>query len=241
MKDPLGSRLKENYENRTQYYLPRRTYVILRLDGKAWHTYTANLIKPFDQTLSMDLVMATTETLKEIQGAAFAYVQSDEVSILVTDFSRPETSAWYDNNLQKMVSVTASILTAEFNNRRIGQKSLSYFDCRAFSIPDPTEVLNYFRWRNQDAQRNSVAMQAQSQFNHNDLQGVSTVHMMRMLDEKGQGWGDLASWKKFGWVVRKDVETDLNTGMEHAYWMQEPAWKFVGDGNKLLKLIPTYQ
>src|ERR1035437_7754718 len=117
-KDALGTRMKDQYENRTRYCLPRRTYAIIRADGKAWHTYTRGLVKPFDANLIKDLDTSIVSTLPHIQGAVFAYTQSDEISILLTDFESIQTSAWFDNNIQKMASVAASVLTAEFNRCR---------------------------------------------------------------------------------------------------------------------------
>lgn len=118
MKDELGDRIKSQYEDRTRYYLPRRTYTIIRLDGKAFHTYTRGLNKPFDKELYEDMDNAIVAMMTEIQGVRFAYTQSDEISLLLTDFALPTSSAWFDGNLQKMVSVSASIITAEFNKRR---------------------------------------------------------------------------------------------------------------------------
>jgi len=137
--------MKGQYEDRTRFLLPRRTYTIIRLDGKAFHTYTRGLQKPFDDGLSGDIDAAIIAMLPEIQGAVFAYTQSDEVSILLTDFSLPATSAWFDGNLQKMTSVAASLITAEFNRHRLirdcgiesGDKyretPMAYFDSRVFN------------------------------------------------------------------------------------------------------------
>lgn len=187
MKDPLGERMKSQYEDRTRYFVPRRTFTIIRLDSKAFHTYTRGLKKPFDHELSEDIDSAIIDMLPEIQGAVFAYTQSDEISVLVTDFSLPTTSAWFDGNIQKMASVSASILTARFNQYRLSRfvqrhsldvlrndAPIAFFDSRVFTIPDRIEVMNYFRWRQQDCVRNSVSMVAQANFSHKELHGKST-------------------------------------------------------------------
>ena len=176
MTDELGERIKTQYENRTRILLPRRTYTIIRLDGKAFHTYTRGLKKPFDEQLFEDMDDAIIEMMSQIQGAQFAYTKSDEISVLVTDFDKPNTDAWFDGNIQKITSVAASIITAEFNklrwkrdyefcrnaglelsleNRKVlkidwTKIPTAYFDARTFTIPDRTEVMNYFVWRNQD-------------------------------------------------------------------------------------------
>mgnify|MGYP000347196508 FL=1 len=109
----IGERMKNNYESRSQSYLLRRTPIILRLDGKAFHTLAKQVPfeKPFDPNLLDSLEYATIELSKEIQGAKFAYIQSDEVSILITDFDRLETEAWFNYSVQKLTSVASSIFS----------------------------------------------------------------------------------------------------------------------------------
>jgi len=275
MKDDLGDRMKGNYEDRTRYLLPRRTYTIIRLDGKAFHTYTRGLKKPFDKGLYEDMDNAIISMLPEIQGSVFAYTQSDEISILLTDFAKTSTSAWFDGNLQKMCSVASSIITAEFNKRRMyrfskehadmeGRSQLwgsdvltlepAYFDARVFTIPDRTEVMNYFLWRNQDCARNSVSMVAQHNFSHRELQGKSTSNLHEMLHQKGINWAtDFTDGEKNGRLIVKDqiksvVSTwsDLtianpNASIYRTKWVSKGAWKFTEDKDKLLSMIPKYE
>jgi tRNA(His) 5'-end guanylyltransferase len=157
--DSLGDRMKEFYENRTRYMLPRRTFTILRIDGKAFHSYTRGLKRPFDDKLMNDMDETAKFLCKEIQGTKLAYVQSDEISLVLTDFDDLKTDAWYDGNLSKMVSVSASLATAKFNELRPGK--LAFFDSRVFTIPYQAEVENYLIWRQNDASRNSVSAVAQ--------------------------------------------------------------------------------
>ena len=140
-RDSLGNRMKHQYEDRTRYYVPRRTFAIIRLDGKAFHTYTKNCKKPFDSELSEDIDNAVIAILPQIQGAKFAYTQSDEISILVTDFDSIDTTAWFDGNIQKIASVSASLLTAEFNKNRYERMARGVFD-RAFRhISDGNQIV----------------------------------------------------------------------------------------------------
>jgi tRNA(His) 5'-end guanylyltransferase len=118
MKDEIGDRMKKFYEDRTRITLPRRTYTIIRIDGKAFHTYTKGLKRPFDDGLINDMDETACYLCKNIQGAKFAFVQSDEISILLTDFDKIGTDAWFDGNIQKMVSVASSMATAKFNELR---------------------------------------------------------------------------------------------------------------------------
>jgi tRNA(His) 5'-end guanylyltransferase len=281
MRDDLGDRMKGQYENRTRFMLPRRTYTIIRLDGKAFHTYTRGLKKPFDTDLYADMDAAIIAMLPEIQGAVFAYTQSDEISILLTDFALPTTSAWFDGNLQKMCSVGASIITAEFNRVRmlwnrplkvecpdapkkvcLSEVPMAYFDARVFTIPDRTEVMNYFIWRNQDCSRNSVYMVAQANFSHKELQGVSIAGMHEMLHEKGINWATAFSdGEKNGRLIVKEnylseltlprntdgkihvdaIITHEGAGAMRSRWVSKGAWKFTDDKDKLLNMIPKYE
>ena len=218
MKDDLGNRMKSQYEMRTRTWLPRRTYTIIRLDGKAFHTFTAGMKRPYDEDF-MRIMDETTKFLcKNIQGAKLAYTQSDEISILLTDFDKITTDAWFDGQVQKMVSVAASIATARFNQiisiNWGGYKKpteLAFFDARVFTIPDPIEVENYFVWRQKDATRNSISMHAQSLYSHNELHGKSQSDMHEMIHIKGENWNDLPDGFRRGRTFVKvrvwDVET----------------------------------
>ena len=116
---PIMQRMKDNYESRSHTFLTRRTPVIIRLDGKAFHTYTRNLEKPFDEGLIEDMQLTAKYLCENIQGAKCAYVQSDEISILLTDYDKLDTKAWFDYNVQKMCSISASLATGKFNQLRL--------------------------------------------------------------------------------------------------------------------------
>lgn len=195
----LGDRMKEYYEDIFRYKLIRRTYMIIRIDGKAFHTYTRNLAKPFDDILMNDLNNTALELCRNIQGAKFAYMQSDEISILLTDFDKLETAAWFDGNIQKIVSVSASMATAFFNKRRTD--NTAFFDSRVFQIPNETEVANYFIWRQLDCVRNSIQSVAQSMFSQKALTGKSTDELQEMIFHKGTNWNNLPIYQKRGRVI----------------------------------------
>jgi tRNA(His) 5'-end guanylyltransferase len=241
MKDSLGDRIKENYENRTRYSLARRTYTIIRIDGKAFHTYTKGLTKPFDEGLTEDLDLTAAYLCKNISGSKFAFVQSDEISILLTDFETEKTQAWFDNNLQKMASVSASLATAKFNELRYKRnlkitENLSYpddyflnwksqklatFDSRVFQIPQKTEVENYFIWRQQDTTRNSISSVAQSLYNQKQLHGKNSDEQQELIFQKGINWNDCPAKYKRGRMIIKE---QFNTP---------------GDGDKIKEAIRT--
>lgn len=112
------SRMKQNYESRSTQYLTRKIPVIMRVDGKAFHTYTSNLNKPFDDGLISDMNNTAIYLCQNIQGAKCAYVQSDEISILITDYDNLQTDAWFDYNVQKMCSISAGYASGKFNQLR---------------------------------------------------------------------------------------------------------------------------
>ena len=192
MSDLLGDRMKRQYEDRTRMSLPRRTYTIIRLDGKAFHSVTRNMRKPYDDIMMAVMDNTGQALCEEIQGAEFAYVQSDEISLLLTDFAKQDTCAWFDGNVQKIVSVSASLATAAFNremdNYGVDITPAALFDSRCFTIPDPVEVENYFIWRQKDWERNSVQMLAQTMFSQKQLDGVKREEQYQMCLAKGSDW-----------------------------------------------------
>ena len=117
--DPINIRMKSNYESRSRIFLTRRTPVICRLDGKAFHTWTRGLKKPFDEGLIDDMEATTKFLCENIQGVKLGYCQSDEISLLLTDYETLDTQAWFDYNVQKMTSISASMATAKFNQLRL--------------------------------------------------------------------------------------------------------------------------
>lgn len=208
-------RMKENYESRSRTFLTRRTPVIIRIDGKAFHTYTRGLNKPFDEGLMADMQATAIFLCKNIQGAKLAYTQSDEISILVTDFDTLTTDAWFGYSVQKICSVSASLTTAWFNQKRAKRrqdfslKSLAFFDARCFSIPKE-EVANYFLARQKDAVKNSISMLAQSLYSHKELEGKNGSQMQEMCWQKGQNWNDLHWSKKRGnTIIRRTLPNQL--------------------------------
>jgi len=199
MHDALGSRMKGYYESRYQTHLPRRTNVIIRIDGKAFHTYTKNLVRPFDTVLIADMIETCKKLCKEIQGCKVGYVQSDEISLLLTDYTKLTTDVWFDGNVQKIVSVSASMATVFFNQLR--KNNTACFDSRVFTIPEKEEVANYFVWRTQDAVRNSVQSLAQSVFSAKQLNKKNISQLHEMLYTKGINWNDLQTSQKQGTVL----------------------------------------
>ena len=271
MKDELGNRMKEFYENRTRITLPRRTYTIIRIDGKTFHTYTRGLNKPFDDGLINDMDETAIYLCKNIQGAKFAFVQSDEITILLTDFDKIGTDAWFDGNIQKMVSVAASMATSKFNQLRwirfvtekynntvdkiswewfmqAGQLKLAEFDARVFTIPSKTEVANMVIWRQKDCVRNSISSVAQSLYSHKELNNKTSNEQQEMIFQKGINWNDYAPKLKRGRLIVKqrfEIEPDidkLNSAAVIRYrWISTECPIFTQDMEFLYNLIPDIE
>lgn len=203
--DKFGDRMK-GYENTYRMKLPKRMPIIIKIDGKSFHTYTRGLEKPFDRYLTYAMWETCKYLAQNIMGCKLAYTQSDEISLLLTNYDKLTTESWFDNNLQKIVSVSASLATAKFNEimrEEYPEKQFALFDARAWVLPKD-EVCNYFLWRQQDATKNSISMVAQANFPHNQLQGLNGDQMQdKLFLEKGINWNDIPTWQKRGACIKK--------------------------------------
>lgn len=206
----LGARIK-SYEDISNIRLIPRMPVILRVDGKSFHTFTKKFDRPFDEQFMISMAQTMKYLCENIQGVKFGYTQSDEISILLTDYEKYTTERWFDYRIQKMTSVAASIATAKFNeliqpyrNSKKLNQSFALFDARVFSL-SKEEVCNYFIWRQQDATKNSIQMLARSLFSHKELQNLNGNDLQnKMLVEKNINWNDLPIYCKRGISVYKN-------------------------------------
>lgn len=228
--DSLGDRMKK-YEDVYRHYLPTRTYTIIRLDGKSFHTFTAGCVKPFDRDLMDCMQFTTLKLCEEIQNVKLGYTQSDEITLVLTDFESLNTAQWFDGNLNKIVSVSAGIATAEFNKHWI-LKSLAkkpsdvsesqwidrlesaIFDARPIVVSDPWEAFNEVLWRQNDASKNSVQMLARHLYPHKELQNVKIPQLHDMIHAKGMNWdkcptdckrGAFVVKGQSGWVIDREA------------------------------------
>ena len=186
MIDALGERMKR-YELASKGYLTRKTPVIVRVDGKAFHTLTQSFEKPFDKTLLRVMALTMRDLCKEVQGCVFGYTQSDEITLVLTDYANKDTGAYFDYNIQKLTSVIASLATRSFivnmsevlheslksKDREFYEKYLNSckkvaFDARCFNIPKE-EICNNLIWRQNDAVRNAILNVGFSKFSKKEL------------------------------------------------------------------------
>ena len=114
-RSDLANRMKEYYEQVPKTRLMRRCPVIIRCDGRSFHTFTRGFKRPFDEVLIQTMQETTKYLCENIQGCVLGYTQSDEISLVLVDYQRFETSAWFDYEVQKMCSIAASMATMAFN------------------------------------------------------------------------------------------------------------------------------
>jgi tRNA(His) guanylyltransferase len=216
----LGDRMK-GYEKVPQQKLMSKTPVVIRLDGKAFHTYTRCCDKPFDSDLHYIRQQVLKYLCENIQGCILGYSQSDEISLVLKDWETYQSSAWFGNKIQKLCSVSASMATAEWNclSSQVDGESTSgsnkfdshaIFDARCFNLPI-NEVVNYLIWRQQDWERNSVQMLGQSLYSHKELHKVSCKQMITNIEnDHSIVWGELPSWQKQGEVwINGEIKEDF--------------------------------
>ena len=218
----LANRMKE-YEKRNQYYLQKRTPVAIRVDGRSFHTFTKGFKRPFDDILMKSMQETAKYMCENMGNAKFAYIQSDEITIILVDYDTLETDCWFNYRTDKLCSIAASMATMAFNkffyenvrkfsfnhteaparNKLLNTyldaiKKGAMFDARCFNIPKE-EVTNLVYWRQLDASRNSIQMVGQANFSHKELQHKSCNDIQDMLmTQKGINWNDLPTYQKRG-------------------------------------------
>ena len=222
-KDSLGSRMKR-YEKATGTQLIPRMPTIIRVDGKAFHTFTRKINAENDPTHATGpshkfhrVMQSTAHGLAYyMQNTQFVYHQSDEISILLVDYQGLQSQQWFGGKVQKMASVSASMASAYFN---VGWgfefepastfPSAAVFDSRVFQLPKE-EVANYFIWRQQDATRNSVQMLARKYFSHKETHKKNNSQLQDMLMlQHDINWNDQPTWTKRGACIIPDTPSDL--------------------------------
>ena len=197
--------MKQDYEDALRLTLPRRSYIVIRIDGRGFHTFTKNLERPYSRQLADALDQAALALCQEMIGCRFAYGQSDEYSFLLTDFEKENAPLWFDGNVQKIVSVSASLFTAYFS-RAFQRDKIAAFDSRVLVISQRAEVEKYFLWRQLDASANSLNMLASAHYPHAELVGKSNTEKHELLFAKGVNWAKQPADFKRGRVVRRSAD-----------------------------------
>lgn len=261
-RDDIGNRMKTFYECIPKTKLMRRTPVIIRIDGKAFHTFTDKFKRPFDDILIKTMQETAKYLCENIQGCVLAYTQSDEISLLLLDYQRFEAFVWFDYEVQKMCSISASMATLAFNrlfSEHISDGSCkdskllaayleavssgAMFDARVFNIPKE-EVTNYFYWRQLDASMNSIQMVGQANFSHRELQCKSCNDIQDMLMiQKGINWNNFPVYQKRGsCVIKEDYmdaipQSDDTQSVKSCWIIDQNIPIFKGEGREYIERL----
>lgn len=191
--------------------------IVIRLDMRSGGSFVKGLNKPFDDSFSEAMEHTAKELAKQVQGAQLVYFGSDEITILLfKNKVKKEFTPFFEGKLQKTVSLTAAIATAEFNKawleiinktkdsdyKEILQRKLfnARFDSRAFNIEgEINEALSSIWWRMKDVSRNSVQMLGRKYFSQKQLQNISTRQLEDMLKEINHDWNkEVRTVNKYG-------------------------------------------
>lgn len=203
MIDKLGDRMKLYEQMEAGRKLMPGLPICVRVDGRAFHTFTRGMKRPYDEDMSVAMI-ETMKFLVEQTDACIGYVQSDEISLVLSDTKAP----MFDGKIAKLNSVIASIATAKFNeviHKTYPNKPLAFFDCRCWNVPNRTEAVNNILWREFDATKNSISMAARSVYSDAQLLGKNSSEKQDMLMEKGINWNDYPVFFKRGTYARRVV------------------------------------
>lgn len=246
----LAVRMKTFYEQIPKTKLMRRCPVVIRCDGRSFHTFTRKFQKPFDEVLIKTMQETMKYLCENIQGCVLGYTQSDEVTLILVDYKKLTSSAFFDYEVQKICSITASMATMAFNKffekniqefsesnecRGLDIKYLdiyrealnkgAMFDTRCFNIPKE-EVTNLCYWRQLDATRNSIQMVGQANFSHRKLQNKTCNDIQDMLMiHKEINWNNLPTYQKRGSCCIKEnyfVESENGNNVKFPEGCSDP-------------------
>lgn len=206
----------KGYEKSSSNYLVKKVPVIIRLDGRAFKTLTKDLHKPYDEVILSCMQDTMKYLCENIQGCVFGYTQSDEITLVLTDYENLDSCAWFDYNAQKLASVSSSMATYAFIMSFIksicyfNDKDTSYaeilsstirknisFDARAFNVPKE-DVINNIIWRQQDCINNSIISIGRTHYSHDELVGKTQKCILHMLEDKYVYWEDYSNAIKYG-------------------------------------------
>ena len=208
----LSDRIKL-YENTYRQVFPPNSWIIIRLDGKGFHTWTRGLTQ-FNEGLSNTFISTAVSVVDSIfSNALLAYGQSDEVTIVLSPVYDP-AQYMFGAKHDKLVSVSSSAFTAAFNSCKneyadLRSKPPAIFDSRVFAVPSVDEVINTLLFRQQDAVRNSVQSLARTLASHKECHGLDSSGLQDLCHERGTNWNDLAPKWKRGWtLVKRQVTID---------------------------------
>lgn len=249
------------YRSLTDYKILPNSNILVMLDGKNFSKLIKNNFdKPFDDEF-VEMMNNTAKFLcNNVQGVKFAYVQSDEISLLITDYDTPETDTMFGGRLCKIQSILASLATSEFNRQFIINKlskgalidrniilntvenmKLAQFDCKCWTVPNQNDAYAWFLYRQIDCIRNSKQQAAQTYLSHKELVGKDTDKQIELLKEKeGIDWYNYPDKYRFGRFIYKVQTVCHNTvnGQDNEFIRNKftviPAFELAEDNGKTM-------
>jgi tRNA(His) 5'-end guanylyltransferase len=212
MMDDFGDRMKMYEGIEAQRVFMPRLPICVRIDGRAFHTFTRGMKRPYDGKMAMAMIQ-TMKYLVDQSNACIGYTQSDEISLILRDDCDP----LFGGRISKLTSVLASIATAKFNeeiHEAYPDKPLAFFDCRCWQVPNRTEAANELLWREFDATKNSISMAARAYYSDKQLYGKNGSEKQDMLMDKGINWNDYPVFFKRGTYAQKKTIERILTSYE---------------------------
>lgn len=233
-------------------------YKILRVDGRNFSKFTKNMDKPFDLDFCKNMDTVAVQLCKEIQGAVFAYVQSDEISVLIWQDGE-KSQQWFGGDVAKTLSISAGLASSTMSLLYADRQAWTdgagiiypvMFDARVFTVPARHDVVRYFIWRQTDAYRNAVSMAASAVFSHKQLHEKTLWDRLQILKDAGQDFHAMnPAWIYLGRVVtpvqhletvayrRKDTKEPHIEEVWRTRWEPSPAVMFSGDATQWLEVM----
>lgn len=251
--DPLAKRMK-SYEALAKSFVTSDGLIMMRLDGKKFSKYTSKFKRPFDEGFIEDMNELAKFLCSNIQGAILGYVQSDEISIFIWNKGKTESQIWFNGEIDKMESISASWAGGEFNRLRLLRECSSKednklsleeiqnfkfaaFDSRVFELPNEQEIVNYFIWRQKDFIRNSISTVGRTYLKTN-LEYKTSLDIKEMLLENGIDWNNFPQDQKYGRFIFKETYDLLMNDVivKRNRWVATAADEILADRNAFLNL-----
>jgi tRNA(His) guanylyltransferase len=213
--DGLGDRCKAFEMAEANRRAMRGLPLLARLDGRAFHTFTRGLVRPYDPAMSRCMIETARFLVKETN-ARVGYTQSDEITLAWYETSQSPRDYEFDGRFQKLASVLAGMASARFCqlvSRELPAKAdeVPHFDCRVWQVPTLADALDVFVWREDDATKNSVSMAASAHYSERELNGKDSAAKQELLFQKGINWNDYPAFFKRGtYIQRRSVQRALS-------------------------------
>ena len=225
----LSERMRQ-YEDNFDYTLTARLPILMRLDGRGFSRFTKfdHCHKPFDDRLSDAIVASMLAAAGLIEDCVFGFTQSDEITLVLRNDHSLDSMPWFSNRLQKMCSIAASCVTANFN-LKYGENRIDYvpalFDCRIFAVPNLEEAANNLIYRQRDCVKNSISTACYHELSQKLgkkkatklLQDRNSKQRQELLfQETGINWSTYPAKYKNGVACYKEV-VEVN-GAQRSKW-----------------------